>query len=143
MTLNPAKPPVSGPAMLQTNVPPSSLTANPKSDGDGMVWPTIGAAMRPPPTTESLGVSLALVNDALVSTVTAQSVDNTQPRVKGWFNSMATPLEDARFKLAALGVSQQVGGENALMLRPERPRRRPAALRKATATSDRTRPVVK
>jgi hypothetical protein len=32
--------------------------------------------------------------------MTAQSVDNTQPRFKGWFNAMVTPLEDALFQLA-------------------------------------------
>jgi len=50
ITVRPLKPPVSGPAMLQTKVPPSDVTANPKSEGELIVLPGIGPPMRPAPT---------------------------------------------------------------------------------------------
>src|SRR3972149_5425268 len=49
MTLSPLNPPVSGPAMLQTNVPPAIVTANPKSDAELIVLPAMGCSIRPAP----------------------------------------------------------------------------------------------
>src|SRR6266446_4462751 len=91
--------------MLQTNVPPSSLTANPKSEGDGMVSLGIWAPILPPPTTDGFGASPAPATDTQVSTITAQSADNTQRGFNGEFNAMVTPLEDAVFRCRVPGVS--------------------------------------
>src|SRR3972149_5168937 len=48
ITFKPLKPPVSGPAMLHTKIPPSAVTAKPKSDGESIVLPRRGAQGRAP-----------------------------------------------------------------------------------------------
>src|SRR5712691_4155734 len=79
MTRNPAKPPVSGPAMLQTNVPPRSLTANPKSEAEGIVVPRIGFPIRPAPTTDaSRSSSSAFAAHTAVATSSVANA-NTAP----------------------------------------------------------------
>src|SRR3990170_3436341 len=50
ITFKPLKPPVSGPAMLHTKIPPSAVTAKPKSDGESIVLPRRGSQISPPPT---------------------------------------------------------------------------------------------
>src|SRR3990172_5256072 len=50
ITFKPLKPPVSGPAMLHSKIPPSAVTAKPKSDGESIVLPRRGAQIIPPPT---------------------------------------------------------------------------------------------
>src|SRR3989304_1930740 len=42
ITFKPLKPPVSGPAMLHTKIPPSAVTAKPKSDGGSIGVPRRG-----------------------------------------------------------------------------------------------------
>src|SRR5262245_51429280 len=49
--LQPLKPPVSGPNMLQRKVPPVGSAVKPKSDGDGIVFPGRLSRMRPMPAT--------------------------------------------------------------------------------------------
>src|SRR3989449_4427645 len=84
MTRNPAKPPVSGPAMLQTNVPPRSLTANPKSEAEGIVVPRIGFPIRPAPTTDAsrssssaFAAHTAVATSSVANANTARSEEHT------------------------------------------------------------------
>src|SRR5262245_50138704 len=51
MIVQPLNPPVAGPNMLHTNVPPSASAEKPKSDGDGIVFPSRFRMIRPVPTT--------------------------------------------------------------------------------------------